>query len=161
MSMQTKKWLVGAVAAASMALASGGASAALSVSGTFDPLALPYAGGASVTFALLSSGGITAVLSGAGPVFGGLYSPASVTPSFSTSLPSLQTIYSFTGPAAGIYTFELFGPVGTSFTLDIAPTLGTSVALVPEPESLALALGGLGVLGLLGRRRLSNASAQG
>jgi hypothetical protein len=152
------KCLMSAVAGAVMALSAGAANA-LTVSGTFDSI-YPYTGGASVTFELLSSGGITTVISGTGPTFGGLYSPAPVAPSAVLSLPSFQSIYSFTSLAAGIYTFELFGPAGTGFTFDIIPSYGTSVALVPEPESLALGIAGLGVLGMLGRRRLSATSSQ-
>lgn len=159
MSVSTKKWLTGAVAATTMALASAQAGA-VTLSGTFASVGLPGTGAASVTFELMSSGGITAVISGEGPTFGGLYSPAPVTPSSTFSLPSFQSIYSFTGLAAGTYTFELFGPLGTGYTFDLIPSYGTSVTVVPEPESLALALGGLGVLGLLGRRRLSGSSAQ-
>ena len=153
MNTQTK-WLTSAVAGAVMALSAGAASA-LTVTGSFASFGSPYTGSASVTFELLSSGGLTTVLSGTAPVFGGLYSPAPVTPASSTSLPSFQTIYSFTGLAAGVYTFELFGPLGTGYTFDLIPSYGTSVTLVPEPESLALGIAGLGVLGMLGRRRLS------
>lgn len=157
MNMQAK-WLASAVAGAVMAL-SAGAAHALDVEGTFASTGFPPTGGASVTFELLSGGGLTTVISGTGVTFGGLYGPASVLPAASYTLPSFQTIYSFTGLAAGVYTFNLFGPVGTDFTLSLIPSKGVSIALVPEPESLALGIAGLGVLGLLGRRRLSDSGA--
>lgn len=44
------------------------------------------------------------------------------------------------------------GPVGGAFTTDTAATV-TSAAAVPEPETYALMLAGLGVVGAIGRRQ--------
>ena len=88
-----------------------------------------------------------------GPVAVSLYTPtnSTISPTLVSGLPGLMS-YTFTG-LSGVYTLGLFGAVGAEYKVGI---LGTGiVTAVPEPESVALALGGLGVLGFMARRRLS------
>lgn len=57
--------------------------------------------------------------------------------------------YTFSG--AGNYSFDVFGDGGGGLPAAVGVSL--SVAAVPEPETYALMLAGLGVLGFVARRR--------
>lgn len=159
MSVQTKKWLVSAVAAATLALSAGAANA-LEVSGTLDAATLPGLGPVGLDVLTLSFTSGSFLLTVQGSATSTLFSSPSnsfVGYTSSMGLPGAYT-YLYSG-LTGTYKLSLLGSAGASYTVGI---LGTgSVTLVPEPESMALALAGLGVLGLLGRRRLTAASARG
>ena len=62
--------------------------------------------------------------------------------------------YTFSNLAAGAYSFTLnglsTGRTGGQYTLSLGAT-----PAVPEPESIALALAGLGVISLMARRKLN------
>lgn len=158
MSMQTKKWLASTVAAAAMALAAGSASA-LEVTGGLTLVPGSSSGLDTFTFSLSGDTDLTISVSGTSLVQGALYDGGSLIDPDDFLKLKKQVIYTFEGLTAGIYSFDLFGAAGGSYKLSIISDYGVTVSPVPEPESLALALGGLGVLGLLGRRRLAGASA--
>ncbi|WP_290870459.1 FxDxF family PEP-CTERM protein [Aquabacterium sp.] len=67
----------------------------------------------------------------------------------------LSDAYSFTGLTAGFYKLTITGDILGSKTSSYGGyfSLTPVTPAVPEPESLALALAGLGVAGLLARRR--------
>lgn len=73
----------------------------------------------------------------------------------SIALNGMQASLAFTNLLAGDYTVTLkghaIGKTGGSYYGDLGVT-----GAVPEPESMALAFAGLGVIGLLARRRKSN-----
>ncbi|MFY9477021.1 MAG: FxDxF family PEP-CTERM protein [Aquabacterium sp.] len=77
--------------------------------------------------------------------------------SFSTTItPTLTTPKSFTfsGLADGAYTLSFVAtPIASTFAA--YGGFATTVAAVPEPESMALVLAGLGVMGMVARRRTS------
>lgn len=156
MSMQTKKWLLATVAAASMAAA--GTANAIEMTGTLDPTMVPMLGTVGLDVLALSFTPGDYVVSIVGPASPSLFMDPSSTFVNYTSSTGMGSLYSYmyTG-LSGTYKLSLLGTAGASYKVSVFGT-GT-VAVVPEPESLALALGGLGVLGLLGRRRLTNASS--
>lgn len=77
--------------------------------------------------------------------------------SFSTTItPTLTTpkSFSFSGLADGAYTLSFVAtPISSTFAA--YGGFATTVAAVPEPESMALVLAGLGVVGLVARRRIA------
>lgn len=158
MSVQTKKWLASAVAAAAMAM-SAGAAQALELTGSLTAVPGSSSGLDTFTFSLSGDTDLTIAVSGSSLIQGALYDGASLIDPDDFFKLKKQVIYTFEGLTAGIYSFDLFGAAGASYKLNVISDFGVSVTPVPEPESLALALGGLGVLGLLGRRRLASAQA--
>lgn len=158
MNLQTKKWLTSTVAAAAMALAAGSASA-LEVTGGLTLVPGSSSGLDTFAFSLSGDTDLTISVSGTSLVQGALYDGGTLIDPDDFLKLKKQVIYTFEGLTAGIYSFDLFGAAGGSYKLSIISDYGVTVSPVPEPESLALALGGLGVLGLLGRRRLAGASA--
>jgi hypothetical protein len=158
MSMHTKKWLLAAVAAASMAAA--GTASAIELTGSLDPTVVPPLGTVGLDVLALSFTPGDYVVSIVGPASPSLFTDPSNTFVNYTSSSGLGSLYTYLySGLSGTYKLSLLGTAGAPYKISVFGT-GT-VAVVPEPESLALALGGLGVLGLLGRRRLTNASAQG
>ncbi|ACB33336.1 protein of unknown function DUF1555 [Leptothrix cholodnii SP-6] len=61
--------------------------------------------------------------------------------------------YNATGLAAGTYTFRIDSNSNRDFRVDTFSAVGTNVTPVPEPETYAMMLAGLGAIGYLGRRR--------
>ena len=61
--------------------------------------------------------------------------------------------YSATGLAAGTYTFRIDANNGRDVRVDTFSAVGTNVTPVPEPETYAMMLAGLGAIGFLSRRR--------
>lgn len=59
----------------------------------------------------------------------------------------------FTGLGAGSYTLNVFGNPSGSFGGGYGGFLATVTAPIPEPETYAMMLAGLGALGFLARRR--------
>jgi MYXO-CTERM domain-containing protein len=137
-----------AVAATGLALATASMpSQALEVSGTLDP-AFSVFGLDELTLSFTSG---TYAFTVVGPVTFSLYTPTYTPVAFTSStgvgLVSSYTFASLSGP----YIVDLFGLNGASYKLSVIGT-GT-VSSVPEPESLGLALAGLGVLVFVSRRR--------
>jgi hypothetical protein len=158
MSMQTKKWVLAAVAAASMV--SAGTASAIELTGSLDPTVVPMLGTVGLDVLTLSFTAGNYAVSVVGPASPSLFADPSNTFVNYTSSMNLGSLYTYLySGLSGTYKLSLLGTPGASYKVSVFGT-GT-VAVVPEPESLALALGGLGVLGLLGRRRLSTASALG
>lgn len=155
MRLSAKRFLAPALAGFVLTAASSAASA-FTVVGTLSPPP-PMSGTDSVVFELLAGSSFTAIMSGTSTVVGLLYgdAPAPLMPTFSYTM-GPQTIYGFSGLALGTYTFDLFGAAGTPYMLTVVPPYGGEVALVPEPQTLALALGGLCAVGALSRRRLGS-----
>lgn len=158
MSMQTKKWILAAVAAASMA--SAGTASAIELTGALDPTVVPVLGTVGLDVLTLSFTAGDYVVSVVGPASPSLFSDPSNTFVNYTSSSGLGSLYTYLySGLSGTYKLSLLGTAGAAYKVSVFGT-GT-VTVVPEPESLALALGGLGVLGLLGRRRLTSTSTQG
>ena len=68
------------------------------------------------------------------------------------------TLASFTTNAAGYsFTADLFGPNPTGGSMTFPVGASTPVTPVPEPETYALMLAGLGVVGFMARRRKQQA----
>ncbi|MEY4751552.1 MAG: hypothetical protein RIQ60_3766 [Pseudomonadota bacterium] len=62
-------------------------------------------------------------------------------------------------PSGKIGDYTNFAGYDTAFKLETSPSAGQTVsAPVPEPESYAMLLAGLSVMGIIGRRRRNNAS---
>ncbi len=126
-----------------------GGSLGLNPSGAFF---YGISGGATDTYSFSLSGAPSFNLSTS---FAALFAPAYVSSitvtggSFSQSVtPTLDTA-SFTGLTAGNYTISF-----ATTTAGFGSLIGTVTATpVPEAETLALALAGLGVVGMLRRRR--------
>jgi PEP-CTERM motif len=122
----------------------------------YNIFAVPQAGSFNDPYAF--------TLSIASTVYGSIYTVSGtpdVSAVFVDSTPSFlgggSGIWGFTtGPlAAGTYTLSV---LGTGPALSGAAYIGSIYAVpsaVPEPESLALALGGLGILGAWGMRKRS------
>lgn len=140
-----------AVAATGLALATASVSShALEVTGTLDTfgkygldeLAYSYTPG---DYTFITYGKVTFTLFDA---MDQVVDPSS----FGAFVAPKSNYYNFEG-LSGIYTVTLFGAAGTPYKLTISGDLGTAVTPVPEPESMVLALAGLGVLVFVGRRR--------
>jgi PEP-CTERM motif-containing protein len=140
-----------AVAATGLALATASVSShALEVFGTLDPLSGPFGLDELALTFTPGTYGFTVV----GPVtfslYTSTYTPVAVTASSGFGLVTSYTFASLSGP----YIVDLFGLAGASYKLGV---LGTgTVSSVPEPQSLVLALAGIGVLAFVSRRRLDS-----
>ena len=62
--------------------------------------------------------------------------------------------WTWTLPAASVYTFS-FGASAASMSLDQVALYAAPIGSVPEPETYAVLLAGLGIVGLIARRRMS------
>ncbi|RZL00454.1 MAG: PEP-CTERM sorting domain-containing protein [Rubrivivax sp.] len=137
-----------AIAATGLALATASLpSHALEVSGTLDPLVGVFG---LDELALAFTPG-TYAFTVVGPVTFSLYTPSYTPVAFTSSSGfGLVSTYTFAS-LSGSYIVDLFGLSGASYKVGI---LGTgTVSSVPEPESLVMALAGLGVLVFVSRRR--------
>lgn len=147
-----KHWLASAAVAAAMSMAGSGAQA-LEVSGTLDPVAVPGLGTVGLDVLILSFTPGDYLLTVTGPASPTLFSLPSLTFKGYTASIGSPGVFSFLySGLSGDYKLSLSGSVGAAYTIGVLG--GGTVTLVPEPESIALALAGLGVVGLLGRRRL-------
>ena len=141
---------VAAVVVTGLALAAGSSAQAgvVTFSGTLDPagpfghdlLAYDFTAG-NYIFTVVGS----PVLS----LFTAAYAPISP---ITSGAPGI-TAYTFANLTAGSYLVSLFGAANVPYTLVMAGTGAVTPTAVPEPESLALALAGLGSAGILMRRR--------
>jgi hypothetical protein len=163
------KFAIRNVASAVLALGVLGSAQAADV----DTGSLSLFGNNTVTFTLLADAASASFTARIKPSAGGQYAPTSfalfsgtsTTPvSFVGSNPILGNpgswALAFSGLTAGEYTLEFDTPytsgsykVTTSLSSS-SYTLGSSTP-VPEAGVLAMALAGVGVLGLMGRRRMS------
>jgi len=139
-----------AMAATGLALATASVSSQANVvvvSGTLDPTIVPF--GLDLLPYDFTSGNYAFTVLGS-PVltlFTTSYSPISPVTS---GVPGVTT-YSFAG-LSGSYLISLFGAASAPYTLVMSGT-GTITPTVPEPESFALALAGLGAVATIMRRR--------
>lgn len=90
----------------------------------------------------------------------GLYSgaPGAGTLVFSSSVDNAGESFSSTNLAAGDYYFEISGSYTSKYgfyEIDATANAAVPPSVVPEPTNVALLLGGLGMMGLVARRRAS------
>jgi len=118
-----------------------------SVTDTFTALTSPpfvvYGGLDSFTFGVTSAFNLSLIVTVTGNVVGELFGP-SLAP---IAVPFTTT--TFTGLAAGAYTYTLLGTGLTPGTLNLTAT----ITAVPEAQTYAMLLAGLVVIGVVSRRR--------
>jgi hypothetical protein len=107
-----------------------------------------YTGNLAISFWAWGSGGIG--LYNSVDVGANDYSHPIIEDTFSTPAAWTQQTYNFSAINGNSYHLYFDGQ-GTGLKLD---NVGISVAAVPEPETYAMLLAGLGVLGFTGRRRM-------
>ncbi len=152
--------LVAAVAVATASLASTAAPKDLGTNPGFTPVSAVAVDAGFLSFSysfILDSATSFSALSGAFSSWGSdvtltadLTGPTPASTTFLVT-PSVDGTFSFGPLADGVYQLTLTGSTSSGIT----PYGGfiTSAAAVPEPESIAMALAGLGVAGMLVRRR--------
>ena len=77
----------------------------------------------------------------------------------SNTVPNYASVLDFTGPLDGTYAFEVTGTISGLAAGQPASYVGNlqTVAAVPEPETYALLIAGLGMVGFMGKRRQKQA----
>lgn len=160
--MSKIKHLIAACAAITMA---GAASAAVvpggdlgSLSATpsqFFSLSTPVASGSFEDSYTFSVGGNSDIIGSLGAYTQGLSFTQVWLDGVSVVPTAVKTDYgfSFAGIGEGTHTLKIAGTVTGGFLNGYGGSVYATPAAVPEPESLALVLGGLGIVGMVARRR--------